>query len=389
MTGRVVVVGGGIVGSSTAYELASRGVQVTLVDRGDLGHATAAGAGIVTPGSLAGPPPAWFSLAIRAVAHYPELVARLGGDGIADAGYAVTGALLIAAGQAERRQLAGLRRLAADSQAGAPDTGELSMLKKAVGEVSMLDEAAVHALFPPLAPGTTGLHLSGIGHVNGRTLRDALLRAARLRGAHVLRASATVAVEAGRAIGVHADGQLIGADAVILAAGAWDDAWAGQLGAAVPLRPQRGQILHLDVAGADTSGWPVVVSFTDPYLLTFPPRRVVAGATREDGTGFDYRVTAGGQAELLDRTLARAPGLADAALVETRVGFRPFAPDRLPVLGPAPDCANLWFATGLGASGLTLGPYAGLVAAGLATGTPPPLDIAPYDPARFAAAPES
>jgi D-amino-acid dehydrogenase len=375
VTERIIVVGGGIAGSSAAYQLARRGAAVTLVDRGDPGHATAAGAGIVAPGSLSSPPASWSALGVKAVAFYPELVAALTDDGMADAGYEVTGALLIATDDAERQQLADRYRLA-----GQPGPGE------ALGAVRMLDEASVRGLFPPLATGITALHMPGVGHVNGRTLRDALQRATVRRGGRMVRASATVTVEGARAAGVHVDGKLIEADAVILATGAWDDAWAGRLTAPVPLEPQRGQILHLDLIEADTSAWPVVVSFGDPYLLSFPAHRVVAGATWEDGTGFDYRVTAGGQAQLLATALGWAPGLAGATVTETRVGFRPFTPDRQPVIGPAPGWENVWFATGFGASGLTLGPYAGLVVAGLATGTPPSPDLGPYDPARFAAA---
>jgi D-amino-acid dehydrogenase len=373
----IIVVGGGIAGSSAAYQLARRGIEVTLVDRGDPGHATAAGAGIVAPGSLSSPPASWSALGVRAVAFYPELIAALADDGIADAGYTVTGALLIATDDEERSRLAARYRLA--GQPG-PET--------ALAQVSLVDEADVRDLFPPLAPGITALHLPEVGHVNGRTLRDALQRATVRRGGRVVRSGATVAAVGARAVGVHADGELIGADAVVLATGAWDDAWTGQLATPVPLEPQRGQILHLDLTEADTSRWPVVVSFGDPYLLSFPAHRVVAGATWEDGTGFDHRVTAAGQAQLLTTALAWAPGLAGATVAETRVGFRPFTPDRQPVIGPAPGWENVWFTTGFGAQGLTLGPYAGLTVAALATGTPPPadVDLRRYDPARFASA---
>jgi D-amino-acid dehydrogenase len=49
----------------------------------------------------------------------------------------------------------------------------------------------------------------------------------------------------------------------------------------------------------------------------------VAGATRETGSGFDYRITPAGLAEILEQALAVAPGLADGTYLETRVGFRP------------------------------------------------------------------
>jgi glycine/D-amino acid oxidase-like deaminating enzyme len=84
--------------------------------------------------------------------------------------------------------------------------------------------------------------------------------------------------------------------------------------------------------------------------------RAVAGATRGTGSGFDYRVTPGGLAEVLEHALAVAPGLAAGSYQETRVGFRPLGPDIRPLLGPVGGVEQLVVATGLGASGLTMGP---------------------------------
>lgn len=376
MTDHVIVVGGGIAGSSAAYRLARRGARVTLIDRADLGHATAAGAGVLSPATSSRAPAAWYPLSFRAVAYYPELIASLADDGVTDTGYAVPGGLVIAAGDDAEPLLADIYRLLEDRQRNGVAN---------IGELSMLDDTEARELFPPLAPGTSAIHLSAVARVNGRILRGALQQAARRHGVQVRHESATLVTEGGRAAGVRAGADLITADAVILATGAWNDAWPAPLAAAVPVGPQRGQILHLDLPGTDTSGWPVITGSGDPYLLAFPPNRIVAGATREDGTGFDYRVTAGGQADLLAATLARAPGLASATVAETRVGFRPFAPDGLPVLGRAPGLGNVWLVTGLGATGLTVGPYAGATAADLACGDPPPLDLTPYDPGRFQA----
>jgi D-amino-acid dehydrogenase len=64
------------------------------------------------------------------------------------------------------------------------------------------------------------------------------------------------------------------------------------------------------------------------------------------------------------------------------VGFRPAGPDIRPLLGPVRGMDGLVVATGLGASGLTMGPLAGEVAAQVATGTAPGFDLAPFDPLR-------
>jgi D-amino-acid dehydrogenase len=109
---------------------------------------------------------------------------------------------------------------------------------------------------------------------------------------------------------------------------------------------------------------------------------VVVGATREAGAGFDHRVTVAGQRQVLDAALTLAPGLADATVLETRVGFRPVTPDGFPLLGAVPGLDGLVVATGLGANGLTYGPLTGVLAADLALGEQPPVDLTPFRPDR-------
>jgi D-amino-acid dehydrogenase len=127
----------------------------------------------------------------------------------------------------------------------------------------------------------------------------------------------------------------------------------------------------------------VVVPPSSHYLLAFPGSRVVAGATREEGSGFDDRVTVAGQREVLDEALRVAPGLAAGTLLETRVGFRPATPDGLPLVGPVEQCPGLVAATGFGPAGLTVGPFAGLLAASVVLDRQPPVELAPVFPGRF------
>src|SRR5690606_38929100 len=143
----------------------------------------------------------------------------------------------------------------------------------------------------------------------------------------------------------------------------------------------------------DTSSWPVIQPAGSHYLLAFPGGRIVVGATREDGSGYDVRITAAGLREVLSDALAVAPGLGDLTVLETRVGLRPLSDDGLPVVGRIPHDENVVVATGLGATGLTAGPYVGALAAALALGedldvleddttNQPPLDLAPFRPGR-------
>ena len=92
----VVVVGGGLVGTSMAYELVAAGADTVLVDRHDPGRATDAGAGILSPETGLDPDPVLFAFAMAAARHYPILVERLAEDGATESGFAVTGSLLVA-----------------------------------------------------------------------------------------------------------------------------------------------------------------------------------------------------------------------------------------------------------------------------------------------------
>lgn len=372
----VIVIGGGIVGASAAYALARCGARVTLVDRGDAGQATAAGAGIISPGTSIRPLPAFFAIGRPASAFYEPLLAQLAEDSETDTGYEVAGLLHVATSEDEAARLPELARLFEQRR----DAGFAH-----IGTVTRLTGDEARALFPALGSLPGAIHTSGAARVDGRLLRDALRRAAETRGAHILTGEARLDTAGDRVEAVAVGGERLPAGAVVLSGGAWSAALGEALGVALPVVPQRGQILHLEMPGAETDRWPIVVGFHSHYLLTFPPNRVVAGATRESDSGFDVRMTAGGVHEALSEALRVAPGLAGATLREVRIGLRPASPDGLPILGRLPGYANVYAATGHGPSGLQLGPYSGALVASLALGEPPPadLDLAPFAPGRF------
>lgn len=369
-----VVVGGGIVGSSVAYHLARRGRSVWLVDRADEGAATPAGAGIVSPATSLRTPPALVPAAVAGAVFYRALAEQLAEDGVPDAGYATPGSVLVASDPAELDQLPdAYRGILARRDRGDPS----------VGEVALLDPAELRRLIPVLAQGSAGVLVSGGARVDGRRVRDALREAFVRRGGRMLTGSGVLALDGERAT-VLVAGTAVAADTVVLATGAWQPEWTGIPAIRLPVVAQRGQILHARLPGTATGGWPSVVGFTPYYLLGFAPDRVVFGATRESGTGFDARVTVAGQAELTREGLRLAPGLGEATVLETRVGFRPATvDDRGPVVGPLPGTANVIVATGLGALGLTMGPWVGAAAAAAATGDALPAELAAFGADRF------
>jgi D-amino-acid dehydrogenase len=367
---RVIVVGAGVVGASCAYAASCEGAEVVLADAAIPGKATAAGAGIVFPWESQPGDPVWYAFGCEAVRHYPGLVAELAALGETDVGFRRVGAVILVDSADRLREV---RQGLTAQRAAEPQ----------IGDVTELSGAEAGRLFPPLRTDRAAVYVEGACRVDGRLLAAALARAAAGRGATIVTGRAELACRSGRAAGVMIDGELTEADAVVAAAGAWTSSFLEPAGVTTAVSPQRGQITHISVAPADTSRWPVVLpDWSSHYLLAFDDSRVVAGATREARAGFDYRVTAGGVAEVLGEALAVAPGLASGGYLETRVGFRPVSADGRPLLGPVSGVDGLIVATGLGATGLTMGPYAGALAARAALGEPPGFDLAPFDPLR-------
>ena len=189
---------------------------------------------------------------------------------------------------------------------------------------------------------TWAVHISGAARVDGRLISAALRRAAGRNGATVLPGDAALRCAHGAVEGVTVADQFLAADAVVAATGAWTDAFVEPAGLTLGVTAQRGQIVHIGLGMTDTSRWPAILpSDTGHYMLAFDDSRVVAGATRETGSGFDYRITPGGLAEVLDEALAVAPGLASGTYLETRIGFRPMGPDIRPLLGTVPGIDGL------------------------------------------------
>lgn len=100
-----IMVGGGVVGASTAWHLVREGARTLLVDRGDPGRASDAGAGILSTVTGIDHPDPVHRFAARAAQHYPKLIEQLHAEGAGDTGYAVCGALTVAVAEEEVAEL--------------------------------------------------------------------------------------------------------------------------------------------------------------------------------------------------------------------------------------------------------------------------------------------
>ncbi|WP_026590889.1 NAD(P)/FAD-dependent oxidoreductase [Bacillus sp. UNC437CL72CviS29] len=361
-----IVVGAGILGASTAYHLAKEGAHVTLVDRQDLGQATDAAAGIVCPWLSQRRNQAWYKIAKGGAHYYTSLIQQLEEDGETDTGYNRVGAISL---HTDDKKLDQMEERAYKRREGAPE----------IGEITRLSPEETKKLFPPLSEEYGSVHISGAARVNGRALRQSLVNAAKKHGATFIKGDAVLIHENNYVKGIYVNGETLTADQVIVTAGAWANELLKPLGINFLVTFQKAQIVHLHMPDTNTDNWPVAMPPNDQYILTFEDGRVVVGATHENDTGLDYRVTAGGLHEVFDKALSVAPGLENSTMLETRVGFRPFTPGFLPVIGPLPNFKGILVANGLGASGLTAGPYLGSELAKLALGQPIELDLNDYD----------
>ena len=365
----IIIIGAGILGASTAYQLAKQGVQVTVIDRQDPGQATDAAAGIICPWVSQRRNKAWYALAKGGAAYYTSLIQQLEADGETETGYRKVGAISL---QTDTQKLEKMEGRAVNRRVEAPEIGDICQLSP--------DETS--ALFPPLSPEYGAIHISGAARVNGRALRQALVNASKKHGATFVHGSAELVHTHNAVTGVKVGENLYTAETVIVTAGAWADELLAPLGVNLQIRGQKAQIVHLKLADEKTDKWPVVMPPTNQYILAFDNGQVVIGATHEDEMEFDQHVTAGGLHEIFDKALTIAPGLAKGEFVEARVGFRPFTPNFLPIIGGIPGFSGLLLANGLGASGLTIGPFLGNQLAKLAMGIEVDIDLELYDVAE-------
>ncbi|MGG1573956.1 NAD(P)/FAD-dependent oxidoreductase [Fictibacillus sp. NRS-1165] len=363
---RCIIIGAGILGASAAYLLSKKGADVILADRKDQGQATDAAAGIICPWLSQRRNKAWYALAKNGAAFYPSLIEQLEADGETETGYARVGALSL---HHEPEKLKKMEERALKRKKEAPE----------MGEIKILSPEETRALFPALRDDVGAVHVSGAARVDGRALRDALLRGAKKNGAVLLQEDASLLFSEKKVTGIKAGSETFDADKVIVCAGAWANELFEPLNIRMNVTYQKAQIVHLQLPDTDTRSWPVVMPPSDQYVLAFKSGRIVIGATHEnDPDGYDHRITAGGLQEVFAKGLNTAPGLSGASFTEARAGFRPFTPGFLPVIGKLPDWEGVLFANGLGASGLTMGPFIGEQLAKLALGMELDIDLSLY-----------
>ena len=365
-TSDVLVVGGGLVGSALARELAGRGLGVTLIERGQPGReASWAAAGLLSPQSDAHAPGPFFDLGVESRSMYPAWAAQLEEESGIAVGYRRLGILRCAFSESEAEALS--RRFAWQESAG-----------HALARWTRRDiETGLEGRSGPDVSG--GVFFPEDGAVETRPLARAAALSAERRGVRLLSGTEAVAfrISGGVCRGVETSSGPLWAGCVVDAAGAWA-AFDAALPLSLPVEPVRGQILALRLPGWNL---PTVVESDEAYLVPRPDHLVLAGATVER-VGFLKEVTAAGVLALTGAAVRLVPALGQAQFVEAWSGLRPGTPDGLPLLGPTAAVGGLVLATGHYRSGILLAPVTARLIADLVTGSGT-RDLSPFSPDRF------
>jgi D-hydroxyproline dehydrogenase subunit beta len=369
----VAVVGAGIVGAATAAELHRRGVDVALLDRGEVsGATTGLGEGnVLCSDKEAGPE---LDLTIAGLRVYDEIEERFGDE----ARIRRKGALIVHHDPATwAREPARLERLGIEARLVAADevraiepqlTGAIAGASYFPRDLQVAPRAIARAIARELPRVHTGVNVHGVEQRSGRVA--------------ALRTS---------------EGDLQ-CGAAVIAAGPWSRDLAETAGAALPLEPRKGQLVRLRAAERDErfirhkvveAGYLASVASGDAELQvttvleTTSEGDVLVGSSRER-RGFDLAVDDRVSHAMLDRAAALMPAVRGLPIDAAWAGLRPWLPDHLPAIGPVSAVEGLWLATGHEGAGVALGPATGRLVAQLYAGEPPVIDPAPFAPDRFA-----
>jgi len=360
----IVIIGGGVIGLLTAFNLASKVRSVTLIERSEVGQESSwAGGGIVSPLY-----PWRYSPAVTALSHwsqdfYPQLAERL----------------LAMTGIDPQVHKTGLYWLDLDDEAEA-----LEWAARVNRPLRSVDISAVYDAVPVMGGGySRAVHMADVANVRNPRLVKSLKAALLALPNVVIREHCQVidfVREGDRVLGVTTDeGDVLG-DSVVLAAGAWSGDLLGKLGLALPVEPVKGQMILYKCA-ADFL--PSMILAKGRYAIPRRDGHILIGSTLEH-EGFDKTPTENALESLKASAIELIPALADAQVVGHWAGLRPGSPDGIPFIGPVPNHQGLWLNCGHYRNGLVLAPASCQLLTDLLVGDEPIIDEAPYAPAgRF------
>ena len=369
MSSDVIVIGGGIIGLSTAHELLRLGATVTLLERNRCGReASWAGAGILSPllpWDYSDPVTQLARLSNRL---YPQFIERLREETGIDPEYEASGMLVLEpsiGSEGTERQAENTRRVAiAEHWCMSRDFPLQKVRSREVESALVHDQAA--------------LRLPDICQVRNPRLLSALLAAVKKSGIIFENAEVIdweIAGDRVRSVTTRGGEKHVAA-VYVVAAGAWSRVLLGEHAHKLEIWPVRGQILLFKAQEGLLRT--IVVKDRDNFYLI--PRRdghVLAGSTIEQA-GFDNRITSQAHEKLLAQAHALVPGLREETLVAHWAGLRPGSVHNIPIIDRHPVLSNLYLNGGHYRYGVTMAPASAQRAVNLILNKPQPQEAVPY-----------
>ncbi|MBB3113645.1 glycine oxidase [Paenibacillus phyllosphaerae] len=374
MSEQVLVLGGGIIGLSCAFEALRGGASVTVIEPGYFGgQASGAAAGMLAP-FTENPeqPDAFFRLCLDSLNAYAAWASDIEAVSGIDVELQRSGSLTVALHEADLLPLQS--RMAWQQPFGARaelvQGGRLSELEP------LLVREALAAVYCPAEQ-----------HVYAPKLVEALEKACRRLGARMVDHAGEIKVQhlTGGTGGIRIETSQAGTyngDRLIVCAGAWACHYAEAFGMPMPIHPIRGQICAYEVPYGEVRH---MVFSSQAYWVGKKNGTLVCGAS-EDVAGYDTSVTDKGISRLKRWGPRVLPFLHDQEPNHTWAGLRPATRDGWPLIGQLQEQPEVIIAAGHYRNGILLSPITGQVVGDLLAGRAPATPIEPFTPARFAAA---
>lgn len=332
---KIAIIGAGIVGSTLAYYLHQNQIEdVTIYDHGQ-GQATKAAAGIICPWFSKRRNKAWYQLASKGADFYQKLVADMQEEGQSTDFYQQNGVYLLKKNDSKLEELLEIAQARLESS-------------PIIGELRILEKAQALEIFPGLEGFERVLFASGAARVDGAALCQSLLDATPYP---ILEEKVSLELSEDK---YQIKGQNY--DQVFLTSGAWLGQILEPLGYQVDIRPQKGQLLDYQLQDLTTDQLPVVMPEGEIDLIPFFAGKLSIGASHENDKGFDLTADERVLKTLTESAQTYYPALAESKPSSLRIGTRAYTSDFSPFYGQVPGQRGLYAASGLGSSGLTVGP---------------------------------
>ncbi|MDA3627012.1 FAD-binding oxidoreductase [Saccharopolyspora sp. WRP15-2] len=365
----VVVIGGGVVGASTAFHLAEAGVDVLLLERDELGSGSTckAAGGVRAQFS----DPVNIELGQRSLRAFEDFARRPGGE-------------------IDLKQHGYLFLLSDPEDVAAFEDGV--RLQNEFGVPSrMLSVAEACELSPYAVP--DGLLAAAFSPTDGHCTPEAVVQgyaqAARRHGAVIRRHCAVTGIDVtgGQITAVNTDHGSVATSTVVCAAGAWSAAIGEFVGVELPVRPLRRQILVTEPVADLPPRLPFTIDFaTSFYFHDEGPGLLIGMSDPDEEYGFNLSTDDRWLGRLSDAVARRAPRLAEVGVAHGWAGLYEVTPDHNALVGEADGPGRFLYATGFSGHGFLQGPAIGEVLRDLVLDRPPVVDVSALDVRRFAAA---